>query len=90
MYLQGENLQPNLHQRPAAATPLTVAATGTSNSESGKILEAIFEQGNVVRQLKSNKAPKPEVTAAVQLLLKHKAEYKALTGILFRGERPKF
>ena len=77
--------KPAAKPAPAAATPPTVAATGTSNSDGDKILEAIFEQGNVVRQLKSNKAPKPEVTAAVQLLLKHKAEYKALTGILFRG-----
>ncbi|XP_063690578.1 bifunctional glutamate/proline--tRNA ligase-like isoform X2 [Bolinopsis microptera] len=72
--------KPAAKPAPVAATPPPAAATGTSNSDGDKILEAIFEQGNVVRQLKSNKAPKPEVTAAVQLLLKHKAEYKALTG----------
>merc|ERR1712176_18876 len=71
---------------PAGGKPATQPATsppvaaGGSSSDGDKILEAIHEQGNVVRQLKSKKAPKDEVTAAVQLLLKYKADYKALTG----------
>ena len=53
-----------------------------SSPDADKILEAIHEQGNVVRDLKSKKAPKDEITSAVQLLLKHKSDYKALTGKL--------
>ena len=62
-----------------AAQP-AAAPSSTSGADGDKILEAIHEQGNIVRELKSKKAPKDEVTAAVQLLLKHKADYKALTG----------
>ena len=65
--------------KPAAkAAPAPVATSGNGDAILGKIAE----QGNVVRDLKAKKAGKDEVTAAVQLLLKHKADYKALTGIV--------
>ena len=42
--------------------------------------QACVTQGEVVRDLKAKKASKEEVTAAVQELLKLKADYKAETG----------
>ena len=44
------------------------------------LYKACVAQGEVVRDLKTKKAPKEEITAAVQELLKLKADYKAETG----------
>lgn len=40
----------------------------------------IISQGNIVRQLKTDKAPKPQVEEAVKVLLQLKTEYKTSTG----------
>ena len=40
------------------------------------LAEKCAAQGNVVRELKSEKKPKPEIDAAVKLLLDLKAQYK--------------
>ena len=42
--------------------------------------EKIVAQGNQVRELKAAKAGKPEIKAAVDVLLALKAEYKSLAG----------
>ncbi|XP_021712876.1 bifunctional glutamate/proline--tRNA ligase [Aedes aegypti] len=59
---------------PAAAT----AAKPDTSAES--INAKIVEQGNVVRELKTKKAPKADVDGAVKVLLDLKAQYKSATG----------
>jgi bifunctional glutamyl/prolyl-tRNA synthetase len=57
--------------------------SGSADRESVKsaseINSEIIKQGDVVRNLKSQKAPKGEVDAAVKVLLGLKADYKTLT-----------
>ncbi|CRL04183.1 CLUMA_CG017290, isoform A [Clunio marinus] len=73
---------------PTAAAATTPAPVKTQNKENLKpkslkeeLTSKINEQGNVVRQLKSNKAsPKADVDAAVATLLSLKAEYKQEVG----------
>ena len=52
----------------------------SADSNADEINEKIVEQGDKVRELKTNKAGKDEVTAAVAVLLDLKAKYKAATG----------
>jgi len=47
---------------------------------SSPLYQACADQGNLVRDLKTAKAPKDDITAAVAKLLKLKEEYKAATG----------
>lgn len=66
-----------------AAAPVKAQNKENMEPESKKdeLTSKINEQGNVVRQLKSNKAsPKADVDAALQTLLSLKAEYKTVTG----------
>lgn len=51
-----------------------------SSSTAASINEKIALQGDVVRDLKSKKASKPDIEAQVKVLLGLKAEYKAATG----------
>ena len=51
-----------------------------TDSNADEINENIVKQGDKVRELKTNKAAKDEVTAAVAVLLDLKAKYKAATG----------
>jgi hypothetical protein len=57
--------------------------SGSADRESVKsaseINSEIIKQGDVVRNLKSQKAPKGEVDAAVKILLGLKADYKTVT-----------
>ncbi|KAL3288091.1 hypothetical protein HHI36_002542 [Cryptolaemus montrouzieri] len=73
----GKDWKPSVAAPPQSA-PI-VAQVKTDQSENS-ILEKIAKQGNVVRQLKGNKASKAEVDAAVKVLLALKEEYKILTG----------
>merc|ERR1719300_1967987 len=45
-----------------------------------EISSKIAAQGDLVRQLKSDKKPKEEIEAAVKILLSLKAEFKTATG----------
>ena len=54
--------------------------TNMETKMSSPLYQACVDQGNIVRDLKTAKASKDEVTAAVQKLLKLKEEYKAATG----------
>ena len=47
---------------------------------SSPLYQSCVDQGNVVRDLKTAKASKDEITAAVAKLLKLKEDYKAATG----------
>ncbi len=56
--------------RPAPAMPVDHSA----------LFSSITAQGDLVRQLKTDKAPKEQVDAAVKQLLALKSEFKQLTG----------
>jgi len=51
-----------------------------NTGEGGEIADKISAQGELVRTMKADKKPKEEITAAVNVLLALKAEYKAQTG----------
>ena len=56
------------------------AATNNDNKPGADLDEKIKNQGDSVRKLKSAKADKAEIDAAVKTLLALKAEYKTATG----------
>ena len=59
--------------------PAAVSNT-TSSTDADKINEDIVNQGNIVRDLKSQKAGKDDIKAAVDSLLELKTKYKSATG----------
>uniref|UniRef100_A0A8C1FX17 Bifunctional glutamate/proline--tRNA ligase n=1 Tax=Cyprinus carpio TaxID=7962 RepID=A0A8C1FX17_CYPCA len=62
--------------KPAPVSSPTPAASGDSSA----LFSSIAAQGDLVRQLKTDKAPKEQVDAAVKQLLALKSEFKQLTG----------
>ncbi|XP_060924822.1 bifunctional glutamate/proline--tRNA ligase isoform X1 [Limanda limanda] len=74
--MTGQDYKPGMAPPTAAAPP---APSPVTNSSSG-LHERVSQQGEVVRKLKSEKAPKDQVDAAVKQLLVLKAEYKQVTG----------
>uniref|UniRef100_A0A8C6XSV9 Bifunctional glutamate/proline--tRNA ligase n=1 Tax=Naja naja TaxID=35670 RepID=A0A8C6XSV9_NAJNA len=76
---------------PVATVPIhsskceVVAAT---NVDSKTLYDNVAEQGEVVRKLKAEKAPKDKVDEAVKLLLSLKAEYKEKTGQDYKPGQP--
>uniref|UniRef100_A0A671YNL9 Bifunctional glutamate/proline--tRNA ligase n=1 Tax=Sparus aurata TaxID=8175 RepID=A0A671YNL9_SPAAU len=67
----------------AATTTAKAASTSApapASTSSGDLFSNIVAQGETVRQLKTAKAPKDQVDAAVKQLLALKAEYKQITG----------
>ena len=56
------------------------AAASTGSSAAMGLWEQTFAMGNQVRELKSNKASKDEITAAVEKLKSLKAQYEAESG----------
>uniref|UniRef100_A0A336L852 Bifunctional glutamate/proline--tRNA ligase n=1 Tax=Culicoides sonorensis TaxID=179676 RepID=A0A336L852_CULSO len=76
----GQDWKPGQTPAPVTQKEPSPQAKTTSNSDEASILDKITEQGNTVRDLKSKKASKPEIDAAVKVLLDLKAQYKTLTG----------
>ncbi|XP_006812505.1 bifunctional glutamate/proline--tRNA ligase-like [Saccoglossus kowalevskii] len=79
--------------KPGAAPPATKAAppanSGASPADIEAIINKITTQGDQVRKLKSEKAEKETVDAAVKVLLSLKSEYKSLTGQDYKpGAKP--
>ncbi|NP_001275581.1 bifunctional glutamate/proline--tRNA ligase [Danio rerio] len=74
--LTGQDYKPGM--APPTASPPEPAPS--SNSSPAGIYERVSEQGELVRKLKAEKAPKDQVDAAVKQLLALKAEYKQGTG----------
>jgi len=70
----GLDWKPGMEVPKAAETPAQGSAGGDDLSSK------VAAQGDKVRQLKSDKAPKEEVDAAVKALLELKAEYKTANG----------
>uniref|UniRef100_A0A3B4U160 Bifunctional glutamate/proline--tRNA ligase n=1 Tax=Seriola dumerili TaxID=41447 RepID=A0A3B4U160_SERDU len=69
--------------KPGMAPPTAASAApspATNSSSSSGLYERVAQQGEVVRKLKSEKAPKDQVDAAVKTLLDLKNKYKMLTG----------
>ncbi|XP_076011602.1 bifunctional glutamate/proline--tRNA ligase isoform X2 [Genypterus blacodes] len=65
----------------APAPPTSSPAPPTSSPDSGSCPYArVAQQGEVVKKLKADKAPKDQVDAAVKQLLVLKTEYKQATG----------
>ncbi|KAG7236967.1 hypothetical protein INR49_032977 [Caranx melampygus] len=77
--LTGQEYKPGMAP-PTATTPSPSPVTNSSSSSSSGLYERVAQQGEVVRKLKSEKAPKDQVDAAVKQLLALKAEYKQVTG----------
>uniref|UniRef100_A0A3P9MIB6 Bifunctional glutamate/proline--tRNA ligase n=1 Tax=Oryzias latipes TaxID=8090 RepID=A0A3P9MIB6_ORYLA len=66
---------------PAQKTaPAPVQNTPSPVSAPSSLYEKVSEQGEVVRKLKSEKAPKDQVDQAVKTLLELKNKYKSVTG----------
>uniref|UniRef100_A0A6Q2XI68 Bifunctional glutamate/proline--tRNA ligase n=1 Tax=Esox lucius TaxID=8010 RepID=A0A6Q2XI68_ESOLU len=78
----GQDYKPGM--TPAAVQASPVLATPAVQPQSGSSPQALFsqvsQQGELVRKLKSEKAPKDQVDSAVNHLLALKTQYKALTG----------
>ena len=62
----------------AAPTPAAAVSGGASGDLS--LWEKVTAQGNVIRKMKSEKASKDDVMAAVNILKELKANYKSATG----------
>ena len=60
--------------------PGTAIPASKSVSDIEGLLSQIADQGDKVRKIKADKAPKAEVDAAVKILLELKAEYKKVSG----------
>ena len=69
-----------LDWKPGMKPPAPVEAASSGADDGDKLNEDITEQGNKVRDLKSKKADKAEIDAAVKQLLELKAKYKSATG----------
>ncbi|XP_039739338.1 bifunctional glutamate/proline--tRNA ligase [Pteropus medius] len=65
---------------PAAAAPSVPPASPAAVPGSQSLYEEVAAQGEVVRKLKAEKAPKAKVNEAVECLLSLKAQYKEKTG----------
>ncbi|XP_031165306.1 bifunctional glutamate/proline--tRNA ligase isoform X2 [Sander lucioperca] len=79
--LTGQDYKPGMAPSTPASSSVPPAATHSSSScSSSALYERVSQQGEVVRKLKSEKAPKDQVDAAVKQLLALKAEYKQVTG----------
>ncbi|KAG9336415.1 hypothetical protein JZ751_002762 [Albula glossodonta] len=61
---------------------------GPGNATPMEVFEKLTAQGDKVRALKTEKADKADIDAAVQLLLKLKVDYKTLTGQDYKAGCP--
>ncbi|XP_030233255.1 bifunctional glutamate/proline--tRNA ligase isoform X4 [Gadus morhua] len=80
--ITGQDYKPGMTPPSNAAPPCpktTTTSTSSSSAHSG-LYEQVSQQGDVLRKLKAEKAPKDQVDAAVKQLLALKAEYKKETG----------
>ncbi|ELK32163.1 Bifunctional aminoacyl-tRNA synthetase [Myotis davidii] len=65
---------------PAAAAPAVSSPSSASPPGGRSLYDEVAAQGEVVRKLKAEKAPKAKVNEAVECLLSLKAQYKEKTG----------
>ncbi|XP_010903380.3 bifunctional glutamate/proline--tRNA ligase isoform X1 [Esox lucius] len=76
----GQDYKPGVSQAPAAAPPPVQSTPPPTATPVSGLYDHVTEQGDLVRKLKTEKAPKDQVDAAVKQLLSLKAEYKQATG----------
>uniref|UniRef100_A0A673JZ80 proline--tRNA ligase n=1 Tax=Sinocyclocheilus rhinocerous TaxID=307959 RepID=A0A673JZ80_9TELE len=76
---------PSAPAQPAATTP---AVSDSSDSSPKAIYDRVSQQGDLVRKLKTEKAPKDQIDAALKELLSLKAEYKQQTGQEYKPGLP--
>ncbi|XP_063299887.1 bifunctional glutamate/proline--tRNA ligase isoform X2 [Pelobates fuscus] len=72
--------QPPAPTSAAVNNPPKTQANGSNTLEAEELFNKVSKQGDEVRKLKTEKAPKDKVDAAVKQLLDLKTQYKALTG----------
>ena len=70
------------NKKPAGTASPPAPAAVASNAASGdlSLWEKVTAQGNTIRKMKSEKASKDDVMAAVNILKELKANYKSATG----------
>merc|ERR1719225_2029086 len=75
----GQDWKPGMTVPETGKASSPAPALGSSNP--ADINTTIGAQGDIVRKLKADKAPKPEIEAAVKKLLALKADFKAASGL---------
>eukprot|EP01135_Chromosphaera_perkinsii_P008451 Nk52_evm19s1360 gene=Nk52_evmTU19s1360 len=74
-----------------AAAPASASVSAVTSTQGGAamaLFEKVTKQGELIRELKSQKADKAKVTEQVQILLKLKTEYKDATGAEYNASSP--
>ncbi|CAN2387448.1 Bifunctional glutamate proline--tRNA ligase [Pristimantis euphronides] len=87
----GQDYKPGCPPSPPSSTsipPTTFSQTDPAPSDSTSLYNKVAQQGELVRKLKSEKAPKDKVDEAVKALLSLKAEYKGKTGQEYKPGQP--
>ncbi|XP_026513473.1 bifunctional glutamate/proline--tRNA ligase isoform X2 [Terrapene carolina triunguis] len=85
----GQEYKPGNPPAAAVAVPNVSSTPQTSsNLDSKALYHKVAEQGEVVRKLKAEKAPKDQIGAAVKVLLTLKADYKQQTGQEYQPGNP--
>ncbi|KAM9297361.1 bifunctional glutamate/proline--tRNA ligase isoform 2-T2 [Morus bassanus] len=73
---------------PVSVTEQSSKLETSGTLDSKALYDKVAEQGEVVRKLKAEKAPKDEIDEAVKLLLSLKADYKEKTGQDYKPGHP--
>ncbi|KAM4679684.1 bifunctional glutamate/proline--tRNA ligase isoform 2-T2 [Amazona ochrocephala] len=73
---------------PVSVTEQSSKLESSGTVDSKALYDKVAEQGEVVRKLKAEKAPKDEIDEAVKLLLSLKADYKEKTGHDYKPGHP--
>nr|XP_060610231.1 bifunctional glutamate/proline--tRNA ligase isoform X6 [Anolis sagrei ordinatus] len=76
--------QPPVSQALSLNQPRSTANCGPDTAEAKALFNKVALQGEEVRKLKSEKAEKDKIDAAVQELLQLKGQYKSLTGVDYK------
>uniref|UniRef100_A0A672T247 Bifunctional glutamate/proline--tRNA ligase n=1 Tax=Sinocyclocheilus grahami TaxID=75366 RepID=A0A672T247_SINGR len=86
--LTGQEYKPGMAPPTSAPAPKSSTPTAAAESPSPAIYDRVSQQGELVRTLKTEKAPKDQIDAAVKELLTLKAEYKQQTGQDYKASVP--
>ncbi|XP_065535927.1 bifunctional glutamate/proline--tRNA ligase isoform X3 [Lathamus discolor] len=73
---------------PVSVTEPSSKLESSGTMDSKALYDKVAEQGEVVRKLKAEKAPKEQIDEAVKILLNLKAEYKQKTGQEYKPGNP--
>ncbi|KAM9564591.1 bifunctional glutamate/proline--tRNA ligase isoform 2-T2 [Guaruba guarouba] len=73
---------------PVSVTEQSSKLESSGTMDSKALYDKVAEQGEVVRKLKAEKAPKEQIDEAVKILLNLKAEYKQKTGQEYKPGNP--